>query len=40
VDFGPGGEGYVRLNFATSRQISSQILDQMEATLTDTKPVP
>jgi cystathionine beta-lyase len=40
VDFGPGGEGYVRLNFATSRQILSQILDQMEATLTDTKPVP
>ena len=35
-DFGPGGEGYVRLNFATSRQILSQILDQMQASIPDT----
>ena len=32
-DFGPGGDGFVRLNFATSRQVLTQILDQMEASL-------
>ena len=32
-DFGPGGEQFVRLNFATSRQILTQILDQMEQSL-------
>lgn len=28
-EFGPGGEGCVRLNFATSRQILGEILDRM-----------
>lgn len=28
-EFGPGGEGHVRLNFATSRNILTQMLDQM-----------
>lgn len=31
--FGDGGEGFVRLNFATSRAILTQILEQMEASL-------
>lgn len=28
-DFGPGGEGFVRLNFATSAELLEQILDRM-----------
>jgi cystathionine beta-lyase len=28
-DFGPGGEGFVRLNFATSVEVLDQILDRM-----------
>jgi cystathionine beta-lyase len=28
TDFGPGGEGYVRLNFGTSRQILTEIIDR------------
>ena len=30
---GPGGEGFVRLNFATSRPILSQILARLEKSL-------
>ncbi len=32
-DFGPGGEGHARLNFATSRRILTQTLDQMQHSL-------
>lgn len=32
-DYGPGGEGYVRLNFATGRGILEEILDRMAAAL-------
>jgi len=28
-DFGPGGEGFARLNFATSRQVLSDVLDRL-----------
>ena len=28
-DFGPGGEGFVRVNFATSRALLSEILDRL-----------
>jgi cysteine-S-conjugate beta-lyase len=33
--FGPGGEGFVRLNFATSRAILSDILDRLERAIAD-----
>ncbi len=33
--FGPGGEGFVRLNFATSRPILSEILDRMHSALSE-----
>jgi cystathionine beta-lyase len=33
-DFGPGGEGFVRLNFATSAQLLEQILDRLVGCLT------
>ncbi len=32
-DFGDGGEGHVRINFATSRSILAQILERMEEAL-------
>ena len=32
-DFGDGGEGHVRINFATSRPILAQILERMEEAL-------
>jgi len=33
VDFGTGGEGFVRLNFATSRTILAEIIDRTVASL-------
>jgi|SRR5579872_5459881 len=33
LDFGPGGEGYVRLNFATSRVILDEIIDRLQTSL-------
>ena len=32
-DFGRGGDGFVRLNFATSRAILTEVLERMEAAL-------
>ncbi len=32
-DFGPGGEGFVRLNFATTDEVLTQILDQIAGSL-------
>lgn len=32
-DFGPGGDGFVRLNYATSREILTQIVDQTVASV-------
>jgi len=32
-DFGPGGEGFARLNFATSRQVLSDVLDRLVRTV-------
>jgi cystathionine beta-lyase len=32
-DFGPGGEGFVRLNFATSPEILERILNRMDAAI-------
>ena len=32
-DFGDGGEGHVRINFATSRAILTQVLERMEEAL-------
>ena len=31
--FGPEGEGFVRINFATSRQILTQLLERMAKSL-------
>ena len=32
-DFGPPGEGHVRLNFATSRHLLGEILERIEKAL-------
>lgn len=32
-DFGPGGEGYIRLNFGTGRRVLDEIVDRMAASL-------
>lgn len=34
ADFGPGGKGYARLNFATGRAILDEIVDRLAAALT------
>ncbi|MAE95608.1 MAG: aminotransferase [Deltaproteobacteria bacterium] len=39
-EFGPGGEGFVRLNFATSRPILQEILERMAAALARRRPGP
>jgi cystathionine beta-lyase len=33
ADFGPGGEGFVRLNFATSRALLQRVLDRLASAL-------
>jgi cystathionine beta-lyase len=35
ADFGPAGQGFARLNFATSRAVLQQILDRLAASLRD-----
>jgi cystathionine beta-lyase len=35
--FGPGGEGFVRLNFACTRSVLEQALDQMKQALASTQ---
>jgi len=36
--FGPGGEGFVRLNFGCPRSVLTEALDRMRAALTDGRP--
>jgi cystathionine beta-lyase len=33
AEFGPPGEGFIRLNFATSRELLRKAFDRMEAAL-------
>jgi len=33
AEFGPPGENYIRINFATSREVLKEALDRIEAAL-------
>jgi cysteine-S-conjugate beta-lyase len=33
AEFGPPGEGFIRINFATARPVLKEALDRMEAAL-------